>query len=1074
MGNENKTPFENDEGIYSKPTKAVPAPEKNIGVDTDSELLDSIVTAGTSSQLDISALESFLNVSRGRNAVYNLLDSMGEDSQISAVLESYAEDATEYNANGQIVWVESDDENVAQFVQYLLDTMNVDKHIYGWAYSLCKYGDLYLRLFRESDYEDPIFGKNDTKKRLDEAVGGEKLDEGVKVVAHSKNDRYSHYVEKVANPASMFELTKHGKTYGYIKADSGAVPTTNEVTQQQWYQYKFQQTDVEVYGPCDYVHAYLEDDSGRTVEEVTISVNKDNENKEYTYQVKRGQSILYNVFKIWRELMLLENSVLLNRVTKSSILRVIGVQVGDMPKEQVGPHLTNIKSLIEQKTAINTGASMSEYNNPGPVENCIYIPMRGEQGAITAQQIGGDVDVKSLADLEYFRDKMFGALRAQKQYFGFCLRGNTLILLLNGKKITIEEMFNNKEDYIGKGIMACAPDGSLVPTVITNIMLTKPHSSFIRVHLDNGEYVDVTNDHRMMLRDGSFVPAEELVVGDSLMPYYDKVVDGRRYVLDNRRGKYLPQYRVVAESVCDIPKGYQVHHKNARKIDDDFDNLEPLTVAEHYEKHFDLLHDSARQANSTRKEFGVGNAQQGKIAITNGIENRWIFPNEEIPFGWEKGMKKNITADTRRIMSEKRIAVLENHPEYRSMGGFKKGECREEVRHKMSYAQKKRFERMSASDREAYRNEKARFLAEYRNNPDTKEKMLAHIPSNRRFFDRYLRCPVCGNVFVKKLNGDDYSKYLNGEKFFYCCDEHYKRIDGQGKLGRSYSLLASCGFDFDEYALLRLEQPLRRDAFYKAETLKPIYEKHLVDYSPECNHKVVGIEYIDVDEPAYDISVAADCHTFALPCGIFVHNCDDAAGFNGGSSIAQNSIRYARTIKRIQMSLIQAITDAVNLMLIDKGLDNYVNRFTIKMLPPMTQAEVDRQDTIRQQMGVIQDVMNLVSDIDNQSIKLQILKTLLSTVITEPTVMQLIQEQIDVLEQEGEKAPTEEESAPHDDFGGVGIGRDLEREEEPATTEEPIEEPSEEPSEGETVDRLPSPDELNAGDFTDSDNPDFI
>lgn len=621
MGNENKTPFENDEGIYSKPTKAVPAPEKNIGVDTDSELLDNIVTAGTSSQLDISALESFLNVSRGRNAVYNLLDSMGEDSQISAVLESYAEDATEYNANGQIVWVESDDENVAQFVQYLLDTMNVDKHIYGWAYSLCKYGDLYLRLFRESDYEDPIFGKNDTKKRLDEAVGGEKLDESVKVVAHSKNDRYSHYVEKVANPASMFELTKHGKTYGYIKADSGAVPTINEVTQQQWYQYKFQQTDVEVYSPCDFVHAYLEDDSGRTVEEVNISVDKDNDNKEYTYQVKRGQSILYNVFKIWRELMLLENSVLLNRVTKSSILRVIGVQVGDMPKEQVGPHLTNIKSLIEQKTAINTDTSMSEYNNPGPVENCIYIPMRGEQGAITAQQIGGDVDVKSLADLEYFRDKMFGALRAQKQYFGFS---------------------------------------------------------------------------------------------------------------------------------------------------------------------------------------------------------------------------------------------------------------------------------------------------------------------------------------------------------------------------------------------------------------------------------------------------------------------DDAAGFNGGSSIAQNSIRYARTIKRIQMSLIQAITDAVNLMLIDKGLDNYVNRFTIKMLPPMTQAEVDRQDTIRQQMGVIQDVMNLVSDIDNQSIKLQILKTLLSTVITEPTVMQLIQEQIDVLEQEGEKAPTEEENVPHDDFGGVGIGRDLEREEEPATTEEPIEEPSEEPSEGETVDRLPNPDELNAGDFTDSDNPDFI
>jgi hypothetical protein len=41
--------------------------------------------------------------------------------------------------------------------------------------------------------------------------------------------------------------------------------------------------------------------------------------------------------------MLLENSILLNRITKSSILRIIGVEVGDMDKTSVGPHLMNIK-----------------------------------------------------------------------------------------------------------------------------------------------------------------------------------------------------------------------------------------------------------------------------------------------------------------------------------------------------------------------------------------------------------------------------------------------------------------------------------------------------------------------------------------------------------------------------------------------------------------------------------------------------------------------------------------------------------------------------------------------------------
>ena len=124
------------------------------------------------------------------------------------------------------------------------------------------------------------------------------------------------------------------------------------------------------------------------------------------------------MFKIWRELNLLESSVLLNRITKSSIVRVINVEVGDMPKENVGPHLTGIKQLIEQKSALNEGNSLNEYTNPGPIENNVYVPTRGGQGALTTQQIGGDVDVKSLADLDYFKNKFFGALRVPKQYFG--------------------------------------------------------------------------------------------------------------------------------------------------------------------------------------------------------------------------------------------------------------------------------------------------------------------------------------------------------------------------------------------------------------------------------------------------------------------------------------------------------------------------------------------------------------------------------------------------------------------------------------------------------------------------------
>ena len=409
MDNQNNA-FVNDEKVYNSPIKSQPKPEKNIGIDTKEVLFDNIANAGISSQLDISALESFSNVSQSRDQLYAMLDTMSQDSIVSAVLETYAEDATEYSDNGRIIWVDSSDGSISKYITFLLDTIGADKHIYKWVYSLCKYGDLYLKLFRESESEDLLFkNKQDQDKSLNEDVN---------IKSYSKNDRYTHYIEMIPNPAEIFELTKFGKTYGYIKAPTRTPTQTQDNLQNIYFRYKFNRSDIDVYSATEFVHASLEDNSSRTPEEVNIFLDKDNDDNHLSYTVRRGQSLLYNVFKIWRELNLLENSVLLNRITKSSIVRVINVEVGDMPKEAVGPHLTGIKQLIEQKSALNEGNGLNEYTNPGPIENNVYVPTRAGQGALTTQQIGGDVDVKSLADLDYFKNKFFGALRVPKQYFG--------------------------------------------------------------------------------------------------------------------------------------------------------------------------------------------------------------------------------------------------------------------------------------------------------------------------------------------------------------------------------------------------------------------------------------------------------------------------------------------------------------------------------------------------------------------------------------------------------------------------------------------------------------------------------
>lgn len=404
--NEN-TPFEYDSDVYDKPIKAKPTPPREIGIDTENNFYHNIVDAYQVSQLNLSAIDAFTRVAQTREEVYSLLDTMTEDSIVATALSIYSADATEYNDQGRIVWCESSNDSVAKYVTFLLDTLNVDKYVYKWVYNLCKYGDVYLRLYRESENEDPIFGNKDKKT----------LQEDINIKAFKDSDKYIHYVEMVKNPAEMFELTRMGKTVGYIQAKVPVNQFKTDILTNSLFRYNINRGDVDVYQATEFVHATLDDVSNRTTEEVDI-FSEDSENPSAKYTVKRGQPLLYNLFKVWREKMLLENSIMLNRVTKSSITRLLQIEVGDMPKEQVTKTMSRVKTLIEQKSALNLNQSMTEYTNPGPIENTVYMPTHNGVGAITMQTVGGDVDVKGLADLDHIMNQFYGALGIPKQYLG--------------------------------------------------------------------------------------------------------------------------------------------------------------------------------------------------------------------------------------------------------------------------------------------------------------------------------------------------------------------------------------------------------------------------------------------------------------------------------------------------------------------------------------------------------------------------------------------------------------------------------------------------------------------------------
>ena len=213
--------------------------------------------------------------------------------------------------------------------------------------------------------------------------------------------------------------------------------------------------------------------------------------------------------------------------------------------------------------------------------------------------------------------------------------------------------------------------------------------------------------------------------------------------------------------------------------------------------------------------------------------------------------------------------------------------------------------------------------------------------------------------------------------------------------------------------------------------------------------KVIKVEKLDVIEDAYDIEVESSNHNFVLTNGIFVHNChtEDGAGFNGGASLSIISSRYGKSIKRIQNALAQMITDILNLKLINKGFNSYVNNFTVRMKAPVTQEEIDARAAQADNVRNVQDIINTLSDVSSTSTKLEITKALLTPYINNE-VITILQQEIDKVKKEEEEGVNSNDNEENEITPSRGGSRER---------EEPNELPREEPNE------LPTPEEIGAG-----------
>ena len=177
-----------------------------------------------------------------------------------------------------------------------------------------------------------------------------------------------------------------------------------------------------------------------------------------------------------------------------------------------------------------------------------------------------------------------------------CLHPDTKIKLLDGTTRTIEQMKLDFDSGEKLWVYSVDENGDFKPGEVENIWVSGEATEFIKIILDNDEEILTTPEHLYMLRDGTYIEAQDLKENDSLMPLYFNEKNGYETVKSNTTYRYKSVYKEVAKALkfdeieeakkrvkAEDNMSYDVaiHHKDFNKKNNNPDNLQVMTAREH-------------------------------------------------------------------------------------------------------------------------------------------------------------------------------------------------------------------------------------------------------------------------------------------------------------------------------------------------------------------------------------------------------------------------------------------------------------------------------------------------------------
>jgi hypothetical protein len=132
-----------------------------------------------------------------------------------------------------------------------------------------------------------------------------------------------------------------------------------------------------------------------------------------------GKSMVEGGRRVWKQLSLMEDAMLIHRIMRAPERRIFKVDVGNIPPGEIDAFIE--KQVAKMKKTPYVDPSTGDYNLRFNLQNMIedfIIPVRGNDSGTTIDTLSG-MEFTGIDDIEYLRNKLMAALKIPKAFLGY-------------------------------------------------------------------------------------------------------------------------------------------------------------------------------------------------------------------------------------------------------------------------------------------------------------------------------------------------------------------------------------------------------------------------------------------------------------------------------------------------------------------------------------------------------------------------------------------------------------------------------------------------------------------------------